>query len=157
MRIDGLFDAKVPAIVLAAVTTRRTNRSVLKEVFMHRETKDSRTFSIIGAAMRVHQELGHGFLEAVYQEALGLEMAALKIPLASQPRIRIHYRGVPLEHFYVADFICFDEIIVELKALDKITGTEEAQLLNYLKATRKRTGLILNFGSKSLEWKRMVV
>ena len=123
---------------------------------MHKEIKDTHTFNIIGAAMRVHQELGHGFLEAVYQEALGLEMVALKIPFASQPKIQIYYRGAPLEHHYVADFICYNDVIVELKALDRITGTEESQLLHYLKATRKRIGLLLNFGAKSLEWKRMI-
>ena len=124
---------------------------------MHKETKDTQTFSIIGAAMRVHQELGHGFLEAVYQEALSIELAALKLPFASQPTIQIYYRGAPLEHHYVADFICYDRVIVELKALERVTGTEEAQLLHYLKATKKHIGLLLNFGAKSLEWKRMVL
>ena len=118
--------------------------------------KDQRTYKIIGAALEVHKELGCGFLEAVYQEALGREFAGQGIPFKSQPVIRIAYKGKPLDKTYQPDFVCFDEIIVEIKAISGLSGIEEAQLINYLKATGLKVGLLLNFGSKSLEYKRFV-
>ena len=118
--------------------------------------KDEKTYKIIGAAIEVHKELGCGFLEAVYQEALGKEFAYQAIPFKPQPIIQIAYKGKPLDKTYQPDFICFNEIIVEIKALTKLTGIEEAQLINYLKATGLKVGLLLNFGAKSLEHKRFV-
>ena len=118
--------------------------------------RDERTYKIIGAAIEVHKELGCGFLEAVYQEALGKEFENQKVTFKSQPVIRIAYKGKPLDKTYQPDFVCFNEIIVEIKALAKLTGIEEAQLINYLKATGLKVGLLLNFGSKSLEYKRFV-
>ena len=118
--------------------------------------KDERTYKIIGAAIEVHKELGCGFLEAVYQEALKREFTAQKMPFKSQPVVEISYKGKPLDKTYQPDFVCFNEIIVEIKALAKLTGIEEAQLINYLKATGLKVGLLLNFGSKSLEHKRLV-
>ena len=118
--------------------------------------KDERTYSIIGAALEVHKELGCGFLEAVYQEALQKEFAIQRIPFKSQPIVAIKYKGEPLEKKYQPDFICFDEIITEIKAIANLTGSEEAQLINYLKATGLKVGLLINFGAKSLEHKRLV-
>jgi GxxExxY protein len=118
--------------------------------------RDERTYNIIGAAIEVHKELGCGFLEAVYQEALGREFISQKIPYQAQPIIEIHYKGKPLDKTYQPDFLCFDEVIVEIKAMSNLSGVEEAQLLNYLKATRLQVGLLINFGSKSLEHKRFV-
>ena len=106
--------------------------------------------------MEVHKELGCGFLEAVYQEALEREFKERDIPFQAQPVVRIFYKGAFLNKAYQPDFICFDEIIVEIKALDRLTGIEEAQLINYLKATRLKVGLLLNFGTRSLEYKRLV-
>ena len=117
---------------------------------------DQRTYKIIGAAIEVHKELGCGFLEAVYQEALNREFSAQEIPFKSQPTIQISYKGQPLDKTYQPDFVCFDEVIVEIKALAKLTGIEEAQLINYLKATGLKVGLLLNFGAKSLEHKSLV-
>jgi len=117
---------------------------------------DQRTYKIIGAALEVHKELGCGFLEAVYQEALGREFAGQGIPFKSQPVIRIAYKGKPLDKTYLPDFVCFDEIIVEIKAISGLSGIEEAQLINYLKATGLKVGLLLNFGAKPLEYKRFV-
>ena len=117
---------------------------------------DPNTYKIIGAAMEVHKELGCGFLEAVYQEALGREFKGQEIPFISQPTIEISYKGQPLDKAYQPDFICFDEIIVEIKAISGLSGVEEAQLINYLKATGLKVGLLINFGAKSLEHKRLV-
>lgn len=118
--------------------------------------KDERTYKIIGAALDVHNELGCGFLEAVYQEALEIEFDQRKIPFKSQPFIEIMYKETLLEKQYQPDFICFDEVIVEIKAIEKLTGLEEAQVINYLKATGLKVGLLINFGSKSLDYKRYV-
>ena len=118
--------------------------------------RDERTFGIIGAAMEVHKELGCGFLEAVYQEALGKEFIYQRIPFQAQPVIRIAYKGRALDKTYQPDFICYEEIIVEIKAISALSGLEEAQLINYLKATGLHIGLLLNFGSTSLEYRRLV-
>ena len=118
--------------------------------------KDQRTYKIIGAALEVHKELGCGFLEGVYQEALGKEFADQVIPFKPQPIIQIAYKGKPLDKTYQPDFVCYEEIIVEIKAISSLSGVEEAQLINYLKATGLKVGLLINFGAKSLEHKRFV-
>jgi len=118
--------------------------------------KDERTYNIIGAAIEVHKELGCGFLEAVYQEALEREFKGQKVPFKPQPTIQIAYKGKPLDKTYQPDFICYGEVIVEIKAINALSGIEEAQLINYLKATGLNVGLLINFGSKSLEYKRFV-
>jgi len=113
-------------------------------------------YKITGAAMEVHSELGCGFLEAVYQEALELEFQFRKIPYRREAKLDIYYKDILLKKYYEADFICYDKIIVELKALSGLTSEHESQLLNYLKATNLRVGLLINFGKQSLEYKRMV-
>ena len=118
--------------------------------------RDERTYKIIGAAMEVHKELGCGFLEAVYQEALGREFNSQGIPNSPQPVIEILYKGKPLDKKYQPDYVCYDEIIVEIKAMAVLSGLEEAQLINYLKATGLKVGLLINFGARSLEYKRLV-
>ena len=118
--------------------------------------RDEQTYAIIGAAMAVHRELGHGFLEAVYQEALELELKHVGIPYLREVELPVRYLGVKLNTGYRADFLCYDAVIVELKAVERMATREEAQLLNYLKASKKERGLLLNFGSSSLEHKRMV-
>ncbi|MBI1749475.1 MAG: GxxExxY protein [Acidobacteria bacterium] len=118
------------------------------------ETKDPRTHAIIGAAMEVHQQLGCGFLEPVYQQALALELAARKIPFRKEVDLFISYKGNQLEASYRADFVCFDSVIAELKALARLSGVEESQVINYLKASGLELALLLNFGAKSLEYRR---
>jgi len=118
--------------------------------------KDEKTYQIIGAAIEVHKELGHGFLEAVYQEALEKEFTDRGIPFKAQPIVEIFYNGKALDKTYQPDFVCFGEVIVEIKAISGLSGIEEAQLINYLKTTGLKVGLLINFGSKSLEYKRFV-
>ena len=114
------------------------------------------TYPIIGAAMNVHQELGHGFLESVYQEALECEFILKKIPYKREKPISIYYKNKPLNKGYIADFICYDKIIVELKALSGLTNDHQAQVLNYLTATKLKLGLIINFGKSSIEYRRVI-
>jgi len=114
-------------------------------------------YAIVGAAMAVYNELGPGFLEAVYQEALGLELTDRRIPFVSQPDLRIIYKGSQLKKYYTADFLIYGKIVVEIKAMNHLTSNEEAQLLNEIKATNLDLGLLINFGgSDDLEWSRRV-
>ncbi len=114
-------------------------------------------FAIMGAAMTVHSELGAGFLEAVYQEALAIELSQRGIPFEMQKELAILYKGRTLNKMYRADCVCYDKIILELKATDKLCPADEAQLLNYLTATRMRLGVLINFGSVGkLQWKRLI-
>jgi GxxExxY protein len=113
-------------------------------------------YKVAGAAMAVSNALGCGFLEAVYQEAMEVELSYNRIPFEAQKRIKIEYRGRVLQKEYVADFVCYGGMILEIKAIKKITEVEEAQLLNYLNAARLPIGLIVNFGAQKLEWKRYV-
>ena len=111
-------------------------------------------YEVIGAAMEVSNELGCGFLEAVYEEALIFEFNKKKIPYKVQKEIEIKYKGETLKKKYYADFLCFDSVIVEIKAIKKLTEIEDAQILNYLKASGMPVGILINFGNPKLEWKR---
>ncbi len=115
-------------------------------------------YMIIGAAMDVYNQLGPGFSEAIYQEAMEIEVDLRNIPNHPQMDVFIAYKGKRLKQFFKPDFICYDKIIVEIKAIDRLTSREAAQLLNYLKATSMPVGILINFGAeKDLEWKRMVL
>lgn len=122
--------------------------------FMPDDDRDAETYAIIGAAMRVHRGLGAGFLEAVYQEALGLVLDQAGIPWQREVPVRIRFEGRTLRTAYRADFVCFDRVLVEVKALRKLSGAESAQVLNYLKASGLERALLLNFGAASLEYRR---
>ncbi len=115
---------------------------------------DPRTYAIIGAAMEVHRHLGCGFLEPVYQEALPIEFTKREIPFQREIKFPVFYKDVRLESFYRPDFICFNGVVVELKALARVGGIEEAQVINYLKTCGREIGLLLNFGTGSLEYRR---
>ena len=119
--------------------------------------KDSETYAIIGAAMEVHRQLGHGFLEAVYQEALALEFATRSIPFQREVPLPVNYKGKQLVCSYRADFLCCETVVVETKAIGQLSGNDEAQLINELKATGLNRGLLINFGGPSLEYKRVVL
>ena len=121
------------------------------------EERDPRTYAIIGAAMTVHRELGCGFLEAVYQEAMELELATAGVPCVGQVELPVFYRGQRLQTLYRADFICYGHVVVEIKALSQLGGVEDAQLLNYLKATGYEIGLLINFGGPSLDYRRRIL
>jgi GxxExxY protein len=115
-------------------------------------------YQIVGAALEVYWQLGRGFLEPIYQEALEMELTRKRIPFESQKRLTVMYKGQPLSKEYVPDLILFGQIIAELKTCDRLSGTEEAQILNYLKATGMKVGLLFNFGSAvKLEWKRYMM
>jgi GxxExxY protein len=118
------------------------------------DTRDPETYAIIGAAMEVHRTLGPGFLEVVYQRALTIEFDLQKLPYQRESDIHVYYKQTPLGVGFRADFVCFQRVLVELKALPRLTGTEEAQVINYLVASRLPRAILLNFGTPSLQFKR---
>jgi len=114
-------------------------------------------YAIVGAAIEVHKELGPGFLEAVYHEALEMEFTNRGIPFISKPLLNVKFKNKILKKRYEADFLCYDKIIIEIKSQSILTAHDEAQLINYLKATELRIGLLINFGGyPTLEWKRFI-
>ena len=129
----------------------------MKDLIKNLTENDPRTFAIIGAAMEVHTFLGCGFLEPVYQAALMMEFTKREIPFIREVKLPVFYKEVELDTPYKVDFICFDKIVVELKALGRLGGTEAAQVINYLKASSNEIGLLLNFGARSLEYKRFIL
>ena len=114
-------------------------------------------YAIVGAGFEVYNQLGPGFLEAVYQEALEVEFTQRKIPFVPQQEIRVIYKGLPLKKLFVADFLIYGKVIVEIKAVDHLTPREFSQVINYLKATGSQLGVVINFGAeKEMEWKRLL-
>ena len=108
---------------------------------------EKESYAIRGAAFEVYKELGHGFLEAVYQECFEKELTRMGVPFIAQPELFLSYKGQTLEQIYKPDLICFEKIIVELKAVSELLPQHEAQLMNYLRATGLRLGFLINFGS----------
>lgn len=118
--------------------------------------EDKDTYAVIGAAIEVHRRLGQGFLEAVYQEALEIELVERSVPYQREVAVPIVYRERTLACSYRADFVCYGDVVVEIKAIRQLTDIDKAQVINYLKATGLSRGLLLNFGGASLEHKRLV-
>ncbi len=114
-------------------------------------------YEIIGACMEVSNELGCGFLEPVYQEALCYEFSDQGIPFENEKVLDVYYKGRLLKKKYIADFMCFGEVILEIKAIDTLHPEHTAQVLNYLKATGKKIGLLVNFGTSKLQYKRVIL
>lgn len=121
------------------------------------DARDPETYAIIGAAMEVHRQLGPGFLEAAYREALKLEFSLRGIPFRAEVPLQIFYKGTPLRTRYKADFVCYDKVLAEVKALRNLTAVDLAQALNYLKASELHRALLLNFGSPALEYRRVAL
>lgn len=115
-------------------------------------------YAIMGAAMEVYYKVGTGFLEPVYQEMLGIEMSRRGIPFIAEKELSLEYKGITLTKTYRADFICYGQILIELKAIERLSNIEVAQILNYMKITKRRVGLLINYGARpKLEWKRYVM
>lgn len=118
---------------------------------------DEKTYKIIGACMSVHRELGCGFFEAVYKEALEIEFQLSGIQYQPEQKLDIIYKEYLLNKNYIADFICYESIIIEIKAVECLGPVHMAQVLNYLKATGFKIGLLFNFGSQSLKFQRIAL
>jgi GxxExxY protein len=115
-------------------------------------------YEIVGSAMEVYFRLGSGFLEPIYQEAIEIELSRRSIPFEARKKLTISYKGQPLRKKYIPDLFCFNQIIAELKVCERLESRQVAQLINYLRATGCRVGLLINFGSSiKLEWKRYVL
>ena len=117
---------------------------------------EEKTYQIIGCAMSVLNELGHGFFEKVYENALAIELAGRNIPFQKQQKFNVSYKNQIVGE-YIPDFVIFNEIILEIKTIDRITNIEKGQVLNYLKVTGLSVGLILNFKNPKLEWERVIL
>ncbi|PVZ12809.1 GxxExxY protein [Porphyromonas loveana] len=118
---------------------------------------EKEAYKIVGACMEVHRNLGRGFNEVVYKDALEIEFNGLKIPFERERRYDVLYKGVKLPHFYVADFVLFDTIILEAKAVECLTQSHVKQTFNYLAASGLHLGLLVNFGEDSLKSQRIVL
>jgi GxxExxY protein len=114
-------------------------------------------YQIVGCCMAVHSALGCGFKEAVYQEALEMEFADSALNFEREKRLKIQYKGIFLKKEYSPDFVCYGKIVLELKAASELNDIHQAQLFNYLKASKIRLGLLVNFGETSLQFKRFIV
>ena len=127
-----------------------------EEYNLQKKYRDEQTFAVIGAAMAVHRELGPGFLESAYGDALEMEFMERNIPFEREKLMHIYYKGKPIKTYYQADFVCFGNLVLELKTVDAIADIHKAQLIHYLKATKTNKGLLINFKSKSLQYERFV-
>ena len=114
------------------------------------------TFKVIGACINVHKKLGNGFSESVYHRAIEKELLNANIPFEQQKKLPIYYDGEPLDTFFIADFVCFDSVLLEIKSVPVILDQMKQQVLNYLKSSQIEVGMLINFGEQSLKWKRFV-
>ena len=114
-------------------------------------------YRLVGFCMEIHRELGKGHDEIIYKDALVVDLGRAQIPFAREKNYTISYKGVILPHFYYADFVIWDKILFEGKAVERLTDAHVKQVLNYLAASKLRVGLLVNFGADSLEWKRIIL
>ena len=117
---------------------------------------EEETYKIIGACMTVHKILGAGFLESVYEEALEKELIKAGVKFERQKKLHVYYDGDELKKYFIADFVCYDKIILEIKSVSFLAQNFKQQVINYLKSTNLELGLLVNFGEKSLTWKRFI-
>jgi GxxExxY protein len=117
---------------------------------------EEQTFQIIGACMEVHKKLGNGFLESVYEEALEMEFIKRNILYLRQHKLNLFYDGLPMDKFFKADFLCYQSVILEIKAVSFLNKDMQKQTINYLHASNMQVGLLINFGESSLKWKRFI-
>ena len=115
------------------------------------------THRVIGLCMEIHRQLGKGHDEVIYKDALVVELSRATVPFVREKKYEVNYKDVILPHFYFADFVVWEKIIFEAKAVEKLTDSHVKQVLNYLAASRLKVGLLVNFGSDSLEWKRVIL
>ena len=113
-------------------------------------------FQLVGYCMEIHRELGKGHDEVIYKDALVVELSRAGVPFVREKNYEVTYKGVALPHYYYADFVLWDKVLFEGKAVEKLTEAHVKQVLNYLAASKLRVGLLVNFGAASLEWKRIV-
>jgi GxxExxY protein len=139
--------------VLSAKGTRKEREKMREDLLLKDEV-----YAVVGAAMEVYRTLSVGFLEAVYQEAMEIELGIRQIPFETQKKLQLFYKQRLMKKRYCADSICYGSVLVEIKAIDQLTTRDEAQLLNYLKATGLQIGVLINFGSHAkILWKRMIL
>lgn len=123
------------------------------EQLLHKEE----VFKLIGLCMEIHRELGRGHSEVIYKDAFVVELTRAGIPFSREKAYEVNYKGVILPHHYIADFIVWDKILFEAKAIENLIDAHIKQVLNYLAASKLRLGLLVNFGGSSLEWKRVIL
>jgi GxxExxY protein len=117
---------------------------------------EEETYQILGACIKVHKTLGNGFSESVYREALAKELATSEIPFEQEKKLPVFYKGAPLNNYLVADFVCFDKIILDIKSLGFLDQNIKQQALKLLKSTNLEIGYLVNFGENNLTWKRYI-
>ena len=117
---------------------------------------EQETFKVIGACIQVHKKLGSGFSESVYHQAIEKELLNTNIPFEQQKKVPIYYDGELLDTFFIADFVCYDNVILEIKSVPALQDQMKQQVVNYLKSSTIEVGMLINFGEKSLKWKRFV-
>ena len=117
---------------------------------------EEETFKVIGACIKVHKKLGNGFSEAVYHRALEKEFLNANIPFEQQKQVPIYYDGEPLGTFFTADFVCYNSVLLDIKSVPVIQDQMQQQVINYLKSSNIEVGMLINFGERSLKWKRFV-
>src|SRR5262252_2097610 len=115
------------------------------------------TFQLVGVCMEIHRELGKGHDEIIYKDALVVEVSRAGIPFLCEKNYELAYKGVILPHYYYPDFVVWDKVLFEAKAVEKLTDSHVKQVLNYLAASKLRLGLLVNFGGDALEWKRVIL